>query len=39
MYIKDLLILKNSNATNIIRITGDCPLIDPVLVDKIIRDF
>ena len=31
--------LKNSEASVILRITADCPLIDPVLVDKIIRDF
>ena len=30
---------KNSEASVILRITADCPLIDPVLVDKIIRDF
>ena len=28
--------LKNSEASVILRITADCPLIDPVLVDKII---
>ena len=27
---------KKFSAKNILRITGDCPLIDPVLVDKII---
>ena len=32
-------LLRNTNATNIIRITGDCPLIDPLLVDKIIKVF
>ena len=32
-------LLRNTNATNIIRITGDCPLIDPLLVDKIIEAF
>ena len=32
-------LLRNTNATNIIRITGDCPLIDPLLVDKIIKAF
>ena len=31
--------IKNSEASVILRITADCPLIDPVLVDKIIRDF
>ena len=31
--------LKNSEASVILRITADCPLIDPVLVDKIIREF
>ncbi|MFL2803123.1 MAG: aminotransferase class III-fold pyridoxal phosphate-dependent enzyme [Paracoccaceae bacterium] len=31
--------VKNSKASVIVRITGDCPLIDPDLVDKIIKDF
>ena len=30
---------ENSKASVIVRITGDCPLIDPDLVDKIIMDF
>lgn len=28
-----------AKAEVIVRITGDCPLIDPVIVDKIIQDF
>ena len=28
---------KYNNAQNIIRITGDCPLIDPVLIDKVVN--
>ena len=31
--------VKSSKASVIVRITGDCPLIDPDLVDKIIKDF
>jgi len=31
--------LKNSEASVILRITADCPLIDPILVDKVIRYF
>jgi glutamate-1-semialdehyde 2,1-aminomutase len=30
---------KEVNADTIIRITGDCPLIDPILVDEIIKRF
>lgn len=30
---------KNSNFKNIIRITADCPLIDPTLVDRMILEF
>ncbi len=31
--------VNQSEATKIIRITGDCPLIDPALVDKLAIDF
>ena len=30
---------KKFNLNNILRITGDCPLVDPKLVDKIIKIF
>ena len=29
----------NEDANNIVRITGDCPLIDPALVDEIVGEF
>jgi len=32
-------IAKSVSADVIVRITGDCPLVDPVLVDKCIREF
>ena len=32
-------LVRTTSASNIIRITGDCPLIDPQLVDKIIHAF
>jgi glutamate-1-semialdehyde 2,1-aminomutase len=30
---------KSANADVIVRITGDCPLVDPVLVDEVIKQF
>tara|TARA_B100000586_G_scaffold159523_1_gene116137 strand:+ start:614 stop:1381 length:768 start_codon:yes stop_codon:yes gene_type:complete len=30
---------KENDANQIIRITGDCPLVDPVLIDKMIKFF
>ena len=30
---------RSSNADVVVRITGDCPLVDPVLVDEAIRQF
>ena len=30
---------KSANADIVVRITGDCPLIDPALVDEVIRQF
>ena len=30
---------KKYNAENIIRITADCPLIDPIIIDQVVKDF
>jgi glutamate-1-semialdehyde 2,1-aminomutase len=30
---------KSAEADIVVRITGDCPLVDPVLVDEVIREF
>jgi glutamate-1-semialdehyde 2,1-aminomutase len=30
---------KEAKATTIIRITGDCPLVDPALVDQLVQEF
>ncbi|NML86968.1 aminotransferase class III-fold pyridoxal phosphate-dependent enzyme [Polaromonas sp.] len=30
---------KSGNADVVVRITGDCPLVDPALVDEVIRQF
>lgn len=30
---------KSANAGIVVRITGDCPLVDPALVDEVIRQF
>jgi glutamate-1-semialdehyde 2,1-aminomutase len=30
---------KSAQADIVVRITGDCPLVDPVLVDEVIREF
>jgi glutamate-1-semialdehyde 2,1-aminomutase len=30
---------KSANADIVVRITGDCPLVDPALVDEVIRQF
>ena len=32
-------VAKLHNASTVIRITGDCPLIDPDLVDQVVKDF
>ena len=34
-----LKVAKKNKADIIVRITGDCPLIDPVLTDEIIKEF
>ena len=30
---------KSNNCETIVRITGDCPLVDPLLVDKVIQEY
>ena len=39
MFYKDIIDLQNCIAKIIVRITGDCPLIDFLVVDKVIKLF
>ena len=39
MFLIDIIAAIHYKAENIVRITGDCPLIDPQIVDKVLKSF
>ena len=39
MFLIDIMNVQKFSAKHILRITGDCPLIDPQLVDKMLKIY
>ena len=39
MFFPDIILCQKNNSKIIIRITGDCPIVDPKIVDEFVKNF